>query len=309
MSKLSMFKPWLLRLHRWTTLTFALPLAALVLTGLILSFEPIVAGKTSGHLAAETLGAILAKHDPDEKARALIVRSQAGNVSIRDPETNRMIHVDLASNEKIASPGALANFFTTSRRLHETFLLDLRWLVSLSTAAMLVLIAIGVLMGWPRLSNSLSGWHKGVGWFVLPLLIISPLTGLFIAFGITFASPPGNPTAKTAPVSLQEAVRVVGDAHDLANVVWIRPFGNTLRARINDGGEMRVFTVSGDGLTATSRNWPRLIHEGNWAGGLSALINVVTSAALVALLSTGLLLWARRKFRRRKPRMRAAPPA
>ena len=260
-------------------------------------------------MAAETVSAILAKHDPDEKARSLIVRSRAGNVSIRDIESGRMIHVDLASNERIASPGALANFFTMSRRLHETFLLDLRWLVSLSTFALLALIMIGVLLGWPRLTNTLSGWHKGVAWFGLPLLIISPLTGLFLAFGITFASAPGGSAAHAAPVSLQEAVRVVGSEYDLANVVWIRPFGNTLRARINDGGELRVFTVSPDGLTATARNWPRLIHEGNWAGGLSASINVVTSAAFVALLSTGLLLWARRKFRRRNPRPRAAATA
>jgi uncharacterized iron-regulated membrane protein len=66
---------------------------------------------------------------------------------------------------------------------------------------------------------------------------------------------------------------------------------------------MRVLTVTRDGLVPAARNWPRLIHEGNWGGNLSALINVVISAAFVLLMSTGLWLWARRKFRRRAPRL------
>jgi uncharacterized iron-regulated membrane protein len=32
----------LLRLHRWTALVFALPLLTLIVSGLILSFEPVV---------------------------------------------------------------------------------------------------------------------------------------------------------------------------------------------------------------------------------------------------------------------------
>lgn len=32
---------WLLKLHRWLALLFALPLAVLIVTGLILSVEPV----------------------------------------------------------------------------------------------------------------------------------------------------------------------------------------------------------------------------------------------------------------------------
>jgi uncharacterized iron-regulated membrane protein len=65
---------------------------------------------------------------------------------------------------------------------------------------------------------------------------------------------------------------------------------------------MRVFTVTQTGLVPATRNWPRLIHEGNWGGSLSALINVAISAAFVLLLATGLWMWARRKLRRRDRR-------
>lgn len=304
-----MLKPWFLRIHRWTTLVFAIPLAMLIVTGLILSFEPMVIGTAPTPVNADALTAVLAKHDPDGKARSLVIRSYAGTVSIGGTQRGQMTHIDLTTNEKIASPGLLATLFATSRQLHETFLFQLRWLVTASTIAMLVLIALGLLMGWPRLRNTLAGWHKGTGWFLLPLLILSPLTGLFLAFGVTFTSPLPSPPAGAAPVALAEAVRIVAAAHDLARVTWIRPLGGPLMARLNDDGEMRVFSVTRSGLTPAARNWPRLLHEGNWSHILAPTINVAISFALVLLLTTGLWIWARRTFRRRPARTGIRPSA
>jgi uncharacterized iron-regulated membrane protein len=303
-----MLKFWLLRLHRWITLGFSIPLAILILTGLVLSFEPIVqdSGAHPDNAIAERVSAALATHDPGGTARSLVVRAYNETVSIGGARRNDAIHVDLRTNQTISSPGFLADLFLTNRRLHETFLLELGWLVSASTIAMLVLIALGIAMGWPRLNNTLSGWHKGTAWILLPLLILSPLTGLFLAFGWTLASAPQRPASAAPLVSLHEAVRAVGARYDLRHVAWIRPRGNAMLARINDGGEMRVFAVSGDGLVPMQRNWPRLLHEGNWRGTLSASINVLISAAFVTLLSTGLLIWMRRRFRRRRPRLASA---
>lgn len=290
-----MVRMWLLRIHRWISLVFAIPLAVVIVTGLILSFEPMAIGAKTAPLTGDTLIAILGKHDPDGRARAITVRGYANTVSIggRSAQT----HIDLATGEKLASPGALADLFAASRRLHEHLVFDLRWLVTASTVAMLALIPLGLLMGWPRLRNSLAGWHKGTGWFLVPLLIASPLTGLFLAFGITFAPPPSGARTGAQPTNLAEAVRVVGAKYDLAQVNWIRPLGPRLAVRVNDRGEMRVFTVTRDGLVPFSRNWPRLIHEGNWSGVAAPTINVVISVALVLLLTTGLWMWQRRRFR------------
>lgn len=301
-----MLQLWLLRFHRWITLTLSIPLAVLIVTGLVLSFEPMIQQGARLPVTADALDAVLAKHDPSGAARSLVIRGYAGIVSISGARRSDAIHVDLASNERVASPGALADMFTASRRLHETFLLDLGWLVTASTIALLILIAIGIAMGWPRLRNTLSGWHKGTGWFLLPLLILSPLTGLFLAFGLSFAGPPPAPGAGARPVPLREAVKIVAAQRDLGQVTWIRSMGPRLLVRLNDGGEMRAFVITSQGLVATSRNWPRLLHEGNWLGITSALINVVISIAFVGLLSTGLILWARRRFRRRQRRPAAA---
>lgn len=92
---------------------------------------------------------------------------------------------------------------------------------------------------------------------------------------------------------------------NLGQVNWIRPLGGSLAARINDNGKMRIFTVTRNGLLPAERNWPRLIHEGNWSRTVAPGINLVISAALVLLLCTGIWMWARRKLRPRPTRARS----
>lgn len=293
-----MNKALLFRLHRWITLTFSLPLAVIIVTGAILSFEPIATGGGGPHaITVDALERTLATHDASGTARMLVVRAYDGTVSVGGAR-GAMIHVDVGSNRQIAAPGALAALFGTARRLHETLVWDQRWLVTVSTAAMLALIALGILMGWPRMRNSMAGWHKGTAWILLPLVILSPLSGLLLALGITLSDAPPAAASDPQPPSLAEAIRIVAQSHDLSAVNWIRERGNTVLARIDDGGEMRVFSVARDGLHAMARNWPRLIHEGNWSGVPSALVNVVTSAALLLLFVTGVSLWGRRGLRR-----------
>ncbi len=73
-------------------------------------------------------------------------------------------------------------------------------------------------------------------------------------------------------------------------------------ARLAEDGEYKVYAVTRDGAVAMPRNWPRLWHEGNFAGRWSALMNVVTAAAMFGLLMTGPLIWLRRRLRSRSRR-------
>lgn len=305
-----MSRQTLLRLHRWITLVFSLPLAILLVTGLILSVEPIIATTSiaPGAVTAQSLDALLARHDPTGQARGLVLRAYdgpAGSLTLSGVRDGPLV-IDLATGAEKADIGALAQTFLTSRRLHEHLLFDLGWLVTASTIALVVLIVLGVLMGWPRLAWSVAGWHKGVAWFSLPLVIVSPLTGLFIAWGIGFT--PGPPPRESPP-PLRDAVRIVAATHDPARLIWLRNRGRGLLARIDVVGEYRVYIVGRAGLTPVARNWPRLIHEGNWAGVWSGLVDVVTSFALLGLFGTGLFIWGRRQTRRRRPRSPAPSPA
>jgi uncharacterized iron-regulated membrane protein len=100
-------------------------------------------------------------------------------------------------------------------------------------------------------------------------------------------------------MTLVEAIRVVGREHDLSNLIWLRPGGSTMLARLMEAGEYRVYTVTPSGLAAAERNWPRLLHEGNWRVYLSSSLNLVTAIALIGLLGTGLYMWGNRQAKRR----------
>lgn len=297
-----MNKALLFRLHRWTTLVFALPLIVLVATGLILSVEPLVVSSAvvPGEIDAARIGRILEQQDPEGRARGIMLRRYADELVITGlPSGPRF--VALSSGESRASAGALPTLFGASRSLHEHLIQGFDWLVAPSTIAMLVLIALGVAMGLPTLRNTIGGWHKATGWFLLPLLVASPLTGLMLAWNITFAASgdaaPAGRDASRIPIA--QAVAAVAATHDVGTLLWIRSRGTTSLARVLVDGEYRVYAVTRDGLKPQPRNWPRVVHEGVWGAALGPSLNLATSIAFAGLLGTGLFMWARRKLRRR----------
>lgn len=301
-------KPWLLKFHRWLALAFALPLLLLIGTGLILSFEPwlVTQAVAPGTLTVAKVEALLAQHDPKGEARAIVHRSYDRSLTIGAGRGGgRIVGIEDGIARKAPSP--VTELLGTTRQLHERLMLNAEWLVITSTAVMLVLVVLGILMGWPRFANTISGWHKGIAWVLLPLVILSPLTGLLLAYGISFATPPAA-SAGGVPLRLVEAVRVVARDHDLSGLVWLRPQGGRTLARIVEGGEYRVYVVTAEGATPMPRNWPRLWHEGNFAGAWSAAMNAILSVGLLGLLVTGVWIWARRWLKRRTRRAQRAAP-
>ena len=292
-------KPYLLRLHRSISLVFAVPLAVVIFTGLILSFQPMMQSLsiTPGTIDGPRLLALLEKHDPQARASGVAIDSYAGRLRILQGRGSAS-EIDLRSGEVAQAPAQLNAFFGWARRTHERLVFDLGWLVTASTIAMLSIIALGVLMGLPVLRNTLSGWHKAMAWFTLPLLILSPLTGLALAFGITLQGP--NAPAAGERVPLRQAIEIIARDHDLSRLSSLQMRGGRLMARIDIDGELRGFRVSANGAEPLQRNWPRLIHEGNWSGLLASLINVLISVVFIGLMTTGLIIWTRRSLRQRK---------
>lgn len=293
-------KPLLLRLHRWTTLVFAAPLALVIVTGLILSFEPIAQDvATRGNaVPAERIVGYLAKHDPEGKARSIAIRAYENRMTISGVGPDGSLDLDLKTGEIVDDDDRtmLSDIFGTAKGLHEHFIFDLRWMVTASTIAMIVLIILGALMGWPRLRNSVSGWHQGVAWFGLPVLALSPITGLMLAYGVTFTTP--LPQDKAALPKIREAVEMLGKERDLGGLIWLRNRGGRLLARVNEDGVFRVYQVSRQGVQPTQINWPRGLHEGNAFGLWTGVMVVLTSFAFVGLMITGLIIYIRRRFRK-----------
>lgn len=295
-----MSKPLLLKLHRWMALAFALPLLVVMLTGLLLSFEPLLKARTpDGTVTLDRLAAVLAAAGPQAERGALFVRGYDGTASI-----GRGAAYALATAEP-ASPGVAAGLFRTARGLHETLLLDLGWLVTASTIALLLMMLPGLLLGLPRLRHTVAGWHRLGAWLLLPLLIGSPLTGLALAFGITFTAPLPREAGQPAP--LMETLRAVAERHDLDGLDFVRPIGSARLVRVLDsGGTAVTYRATRQGLEPAPANWPRILHEGNWGGLLGGLANIVASIGLLGLLGTGLWLWTKRTLARQAGRRRRA---
>jgi len=293
-------KPYLLRLHRWTTLVFALPLMVLILTGLMLSIEPIVQdiAFTPKSLSAERLLSLLEQHDKDGKARGIQVRAYENRIILQGVGPDGSLDLDyktgaVVDDDEHTMP---SDIFRFSRGLHEHFLFDQSWVVTASTFAMMVLILLGLLMGWPRIRNTVSGWHQGTAWFLLPLVVLSPLTGLALAYGITLQAP--APRERAEPVVMREAVRMLGEKTDLSGLIWLRQRGSRLLARVNEGGSFKVYAVAKAGIVPAGQNWPRALHEGNFAGVWSGLMVLVTSFAMLGLMITGLIIYIKRLLRK-----------
>ena len=308
-------KPLLLRLHRWTTLVFAVPLAVLIVTGLVLSLEPILQDKASRtvKLPASEIVALLDKHDPAGKARSISVRAYENRINIQGIGEDGSMDFDLATKAPVddGETTMLSDVFGDMRRLHEHFIFDLGWVVTASTIAMVALMLIGVVMGWPRIRNTISGWHQGTAWILLPILILSPVTGLMLAFRINIggALPPQD---KATPPSLKEAITMLGKdssgaERDLGGLIWLRSRGGRLLARVNEGGIFNVYQVARSGVKLTPANWSRGLHEGNLAGMWTGFMVFVTSLAFVGLMVTGLTIWFRRTFLRKRNRDRSRP--
>lgn len=297
--------PWILKLHRWVALGFSLPLLAVIVSGLVLSFEPALKAAAPATAVTEArLMAVLDAAGPQASRGALFLRAYEGTATVGGRGGGATF--DLATAQP-AEPGPLPRIFRTARQLHETLLMDLGWLVMASTIALILLLALGLSLGWERPSNTLRGWHRASGWFALPLLIASPVTGLMLALGLGFS--PGAPPAIQGPApTTRDVVRMVAERHDLSGLDWIRPIGGRPLVRVLDEtGTTQMYRATADGLVPQPRPWARILHEGTWLGITGSLVNLVISVLFLALLSTGLVIWARRTLRRAlRPKRRAA---
>lgn len=289
-------KLWYRKLHRWLCLAFALPLAVVLVTGLILSIEPILQSATirPGSVSEEALQKMIAAVESTGPASSLAMLPYENAIAVGGRGGGQTFDMTTGLPKE---PGWLSGLFGMSRGLHERLLFDLGWLVTASTVALLVSIGLGLMMGLPRLRNNVAGWHKATGWFLLPLVVLSPLTGLALAFGITLSGQAAT-GARGAP-TIAQAIHMIAANQDLAALSSIRRRGPTMMARIYDGGELRAVAVTEAGLVTLERNWPRLLHEGNGAALITGPLNAVTSIALIGLLGTGLFMWARHSMRRR----------
>jgi sulfite reductase (NADPH) flavoprotein alpha-component len=202
----------------------------------------------------------------------------------------RPIISDLASAS--AQTATAIDIFAMAKNLHKSLLLGLGIVVDIASWAMLAIMVIGPFLAWPRLRDSLIGWHGMLGWFLLPAAILSPLTAVLLTLssGAGHASRPS--TARL--VAIPRALAIAAPEVDLSRLVMAGSSGGMgpMQAAGEHGG---MFAVTDRAATVSTRGPSVLkqIHEGTWAGAWSGALNLAVSLGLLGLTVTGFSSWFR----------------
>ncbi len=294
-------------LHRWLTLVLAPLLLVTIVTGGLLALEPVV-HDTVGAPAAEEpapledLRAIVERHDPRQRTRAL--RLEDGGVALleKSADGRRTVHAyRLEDAAALGERSTGADFFRVVRHLHKDLLLDLDWLVEATNYVLIAILILGPWLAWPRLRRGLNHWHNGLGWLTLPLVLTLSVTGALMARDL------GTPTLPeidrdaprlpiTAALDRAQATGLTG-IHSMERKdrsAWV------IHGSDADGRRDLVIQRNATTDIAPYPGWVKAIHEGTWAGPWSGLLNLFAATVLLFLLVSGLWLWARRRIRGRR---------
>ena len=166
--------------------------AIIILSGGVLALKPLFAPAAAQTNSAEgpAIAAALARIDPQGLATSVAVSPDGTSLVLQSRgSTGPSGSFDPASGIANAEqPGP--DFFAIVLDLHKNLLLGLGIVVEIAAYAMSALIVVGLFLGLPRLRNTLLGWHQGVAWLALPLVVLAPLTGTLMALHIGTPSLP-----------------------------------------------------------------------------------------------------------------------
>lgn len=291
-------------LHRWVGLILAPLFLIIVVSGAVLAFKPIVGSFAEVSTAASV----------DPKALVALVDRLAGRATVSTVEVvdaGRAIDVtatdpvvsgrwSIATGERLgAAPGGGVDVFGIAEKIHKQLLVGLGLVVEVAAWLMVGLVVVGPFLGWLRLRNTLLGWHAAVGWFLFPLVLLAPLTGVLMSLHVGEGGTPLPRAAK--PVTVAQAMAIAAPTVDLSSLLEAHPFrGGTVM--LKTAGPAPSTWVVTDTAAQRLEGGPSLvkqIHEGTWGGLWSGLLNLVASLALGALTVTGVWSWFARRLRER----------
>ena len=321
------------KLHSLAGLIAALFLTVLSLSGVALSLDPALERlqatvPADGQISVAALAGRVAQHYPDVEQ---IERTPSGSIIVYytrndQPGADR---IDPVSGQGIA-PHAPSGFSRWVKDLHRSLLFDTpgRAVVGVVALAMLFLCVSGVVLlvwrvgGWRQIAQPLRGgvnqrWHAQVGRWVLPALLLSALTGIYMS-AATFAlvpdgmqSEPQFPSRQAGgpaqPVTALAAL-LATDLNDLRELVYPHPSdpSDVYSLRTNQG-DAYVDQATGALLSYQAHGVARRIYEqvyqlhtgeGLWWLGL---LLGICALGVPFLGATGALTWWER--RQSMPRM------
>jgi sulfite reductase (NADPH) flavoprotein alpha-component len=294
---------FLIRIHRWIGIVLAPVFLLVILSGAVLSLRPIVSDLASRSAQTDTadvqaLGALIGKLETMGPVNSVTIADSGRAIDVASSAADVAGRWDIGSGIRSGSATGAINIFGIAENLHKSLLLGLGIVVEVASWAMLAIMTIGPLLGWLRLRNTLIGWHRTLGWCLLPVTMLSPLTAVLMTLGVGEGHAP-LPRA-TRPVAISQALAIAAPAVDVGRLVMARRFrgGTVLMQAAGERGGIFAVTERGATALAGGPGLVKEIHEGTWAGAWSGALNFAVSLALLGLTITGSLSWLRRRRRR-----------
>lgn len=281
------------QIHRWLALAVSPFLLLIIVSGMVLAFKPILATAPAGGVDVPALIATLDRIDPHGRAGSLEFSVDGHSLEVRSRRSGPNGRFDAISGVQTGDAGF--DIYAFARGLHEGLLIHAKWLVTLVTIITVFLIGSGLSLGWRHLRNSWSGWHAGLGWLALPLMVLTPVTGMLMALHVDSTRPVYHDVER--PLSIASALEIASHELDLRQLVSASDSRHgTVMLTLKEGAGSARYLVSDPG--GVQRNagsgWIRMLHEGTWAGAWSGVLALLSAVSLLVLWITGMVPWLRR---------------
>jgi sulfite reductase (NADPH) flavoprotein alpha-component len=292
------------RLHRWISLILAPLFLVILVSGALLTLEPILGvGGSRLRVPVDTaaLAGLLARLDLATTARGLDLDPGGTTVELKFGHRTPDARIDIASGAVLPDSGP-ADIFAVLHDLHEDLLIGVKPVVEYAAWAMVLLILAGPLLAWPRLRNTAAGWHAGIGWVLFPLVLLPAGTEVLRTLDVGRVQLT-EPAPSSPPVTWASAVSAAAWTEGRAAIESARrlPRGG-IAVTMGQGPETRILIVTSHGSTIADggRNWMKDLHDGIWASPWSGWVNLLSASALLGLLGTGSFAWGRRRLAERR---------
>ena len=295
-------KSTIFKLHRWIGIGLSPLFLVITLSGAVLALQPMQTSTTmppETSVSGQQLIDLLEVIDPTgELVEATGIDPASGLIDIRSSNPQIAGRYNPISSERINSSAQSPSFdlFEFAEHLHRDLLIGADLLIQAASYLMVILVVTAPFLAWPVLRNNLMGWHRGLGWVLLPLILMLPLTGVLMSLHLGMPELPrmNQPDAR---LSLQQALSLAQQNNTLDGLHSVRRFhGGSVLMEMRDDQSASLLVVTDQSATSIDPDsgLVKTLHEGTWAGTWSGTINLLGAIALGLLTLTGSFSWLRR---------------